>query len=100
MVTLNKEKQKKAHEKLHNAIFNCDCKPWRKLESYCDKCHAAVIKFMEDFGAGVLTRDMELYELSKGYAKLLRTNVSLEKRLDEKIKRVEELKEMVDSPTP
>lgn len=95
MVTI--EKQKQAHKLLYKVIYDCDCKPWRKRESYCSKCHANVIMFMDTYGAGVLTRDIELDELLKKYSKLLKTNLALNKRLESKIKRVEELKTLLIS---
>lgn len=98
MVTLDKELHKKAHKELHKTIYDCDCKPYLKPWEYCDNCKNAVLKFMDTHGAGVLTRDEDIEELAKLYSKALKLNVSLEKRLDEKIKRVEELKKIIDSP--
>lgn len=95
MVTLNTEKQKEAHKKLYKDIFDCDCKPWIKDKGYCSKCHGKVIMFMDDYGAGVLTRDIELEELSKENSKLLKTNLTTNKKLESKIKRVEELKKLL-----
>ncbi len=97
MVTLDKELHKKAHKELHQAIYDCKCKPYLEPWKYCDNCKNAMLKFMDEHGAGVLTRDEEIEELAKLYSKALKLNASLEKRLDEKIKRVEELKARIKS---
>ena len=98
MVTLNKEIHKEAHKELHKTIYDCDCQPYLKPWQYCEKCKNAVLDFMDKHGAGALTKDVEMEELAKEYSKLLKNNLSLTKRLDEKIKRVEELKKILDSP--
>ena len=92
MVTMNKQEQKEAHKVLHKKIYDCSCRPYLSPWEYCEDCKNAVLEFMRKYGAGVLTRDAEIEELAKEYSKCLRVNLAIIKRLDEKIKRVEELK--------
>jgi len=98
MVTLDKEEEKEAHKVLHKKIYDCSCKPYLSPWQYCEDCKDSVLEFMQKFGAGVLTRDEELEDLGKECSKILKLNVSLTKKLDEKINRVEQLKkELEDS---
>lgn len=99
MVLVIKSESERAHEILHQSIFNCGCKPWRKGIHYCDKCQKDVIDFMNTYGAGVLCRDKELEYARKEVSKLYKEKLSLIKRLEEKIKRVEELKSQIKPKT-
>lgn len=85
--------QKKAHEDLHKKIYDCNCKPHLNPWIYCNKCQGAIIDFMNKYGAGILTRDIELEELEKSNDKICKENRSVKEKLDSKIKRVEVLKE-------
>lgn len=85
------------HMILHKQIYECKCKPWRKGVDYCDNCQKAVVDFMNEHGAGVLTNDIVIEGLLKDCVKLAKENMSLKKRLEVKIRRVEELKEKVKS---
>jgi len=92
MVTLNREEEEKAHKELHKKIYDCVCKPYLKPHKYCDDCKKNVTDFMDMFGAGVLTRDEKVEELQKENLKLKGELSVIQKKLEEKIKRVEELK--------
>lgn len=83
------------HIKLHEKIKECGCKPWRKGVDYCKNCEKAVIDLMNKYGAGYLCRDEEIELMLKSSIKLVKENESLKKKLDEKIKRVEELKTQI-----
>lgn len=88
MNTHNKE-----HAELHKKIWDCSCTPYLKDWKYCQKCKDAVLEFMDEFGAGVLTNDLKIEGLENKCSKLEKENKSLNQRLQDKIKRVEELKE-------
>lgn len=80
------------HKELHKRIYGCDCKPWLNERDYCEKCQGYVISFMNQFGAGVLTRDIEIENLRKTSKKLDMEIASLRKKLEHKTKRLEEIK--------
>ena len=86
------------HTKLHKQIYECGCKPWRRGVDYCEKCQKAVVDFMNKYGAGILANDIVIEDLLKDNVKVSKENISLKKRLDAKIKRVEELKKLLPSP--
>ena len=92
--------QNEPHVKLHKQIYECECKPWRKGVDYCEKCQKAVVDFMNKHGAGILTNDIVIEDLLKDNVKLAKERDSLEKKLESKIKRVEELKNLLPSPRP
>jgi len=87
----------KEHKELHEKIWNCKCKPYLKINKYCKDCQEEIIKFLNKYGAGVLTNDLKIEELEKKNNKLEKENQSLSQHLQEKIKRVEELKEELTS---
>lgn len=84
--------QKEAHKELHKRIYDCNCKPYLRPNEYCEKCKNAVLEFMKEHGAGGLTRDVELEELTKQYSRICKENALLLKKLEIKSRRVEELK--------
>ncbi len=79
------------HNQLHNQIWNCSCMPLN--QDYCKDCQKAVITFMNTYGAGNLTRDILVENLQKEISVKGKEIDSLKLRLQEKIIRVDELKE-------
>ena len=86
---MHKEKE---HRELHKKIVSCKCLPLGKKEDYCNVCQKAVIDFMNEHGAGTLTRDLLAYDLNKEIARLQTINSALQGSLDKKIKEFEMLK--------
>ena len=99
MVIFNKEEQKKAHKGLHKEIYDCSCKPYLSPWEYCEKCKNAVLEFMQKYGAGVLTRDEEVEDLQKAFNTAMIKVGSLKQKLEEKIQRVEKLKDKLETAT-
>lgn len=85
----------KEHKELRNKIWNCECSPFK--EGYCKDCKDAVIKFMENYGSGALTNDLKIEELENKNSKLENENKSLNQKLQNKIKQVEELRDSADN---
>lgn len=96
MVTFDKEEQKKAHKELHKKIYDCDCKPWSNGVDYCEKCQYAVIKFMNQYGAGVLTRDEEVDDLQEAFNTAMIEVGNLKQKLEGKITKYEKLKKNIN----
>ena len=93
MATLDRELQDNKLEELGNHVYNCkDCNPYIRGGDYCEDCKNKVIKFMSEFGLGVLMQDETLDDLSKRITSLQKENKSLSMQLEKKTKRVEELK--------
>ncbi len=80
------------HKNLHERIWNCGCLPIAPGSNYCEGCQKDVIDFMNNYGAGELTQDIRIEDLELKVDKLKKENEGLKIQLDEKIKRVEELK--------
>ena len=51
-------------------------------EKYCDKCKKGVLKFMDDFGVGVLMQDLKVEEQNKRIKYLEDENNSLLVKLE------------------
>ena len=85
----------KIHKELHDKIYNCKnkCKPYLRDEDYCCDCKNEVLSFMYKYGAGVLTNDILIEYQTKAIRKLEKIATSLKKKLEEKNKKYETLKE-------
>ena len=63
---------------------------------YCEKCIARVLEFMSTYGLGVMCNDIPLEELGKENAKLKSENLSLQHKLELKIKEYDKLLQKVN----
>ena len=79
-------------KELHKKIWKCTCAPWKRGIDYCKNCEQAIIEFANENGAGALCQDIKVEELERTVCKLEEANLGLRKSLEEKNRRVEELK--------
>ncbi len=84
--------EKERHKELHKKIFNCKCLPISPGSKYCENCQTAVIEFMNEYGAGVLTNDMVIEELKHKISKLVNENISLNNKFKDIVQKYDKLK--------
>jgi hypothetical protein len=90
----------KEHAELHNQISSCRCIPLPMGTLPCRDCQIAIVEFARKYGIGVLTNDLKIEELENKNSKLEKENKSLSKRLEEKNRKYEKLKERLAESSP
>ena len=88
-MTINEE----IHKELHDKIWNCKCIPLCSNGfKYCKNCQQVVLEFMDNHGAGTLTRDSELEGMTQNYQKAVNECSSYFNKIRAQKKIIEELK--------
>ena len=88
------EEEKQAFKDFTKDVYNCPCGPTIS-GAYCNDCKRKVLDFIDKWGMGILCQDITVENQDKKIKWLKGQCSSLVKKLEEKIKRVEELKKEI-----